>query len=109
MAVLRAAISGFLERAACMEISAELSIRIRVEMVLQRSGVQKFIGVVGTDLSMPMPAAHIQGIVQVIESAQPTSACSCPAHTPAAPIAKRSACDLSQPSNGASGPCASGT
>ena len=46
IAVLRAAISGFLERAACMEISAELSIRIRVEMVLQRSGVQKFIGVV---------------------------------------------------------------
>ena len=53
-----------------MEISAELSIRIRVEMVLQRSGVQKFIGVVGTDLSMPMTAAHIQGSVQVVALAQ---------------------------------------
>ena len=41
-----------------------------VGMVLQRSGVQKFIGVVGTDLSMPMTAHHLQGIVQVVGLAQ---------------------------------------
>ena len=39
-------------------------------MDLQRSGVQKLIGVVGTDLSMPMTAAHIQGSVQVVGLAQ---------------------------------------
>jgi len=36
-------------------ISRELSIKTRVEMVLQRSGVQKFIGVVGTEVSMTPP------------------------------------------------------